>query len=246
MARVDTELLYNELVLIAVNDGDAYRDGKNAERAVDNAIRDARRTMNEAFREEVRDMRKNVIKEVRKQWRDANPSKSMVVPNPSGKAVAAIHVVGKHTPSGNPQRLFMVISDDGRVIDVIEEGDEGKSAVTETYGRIPLIPIRLQQKEYKEILRDWSRTQDRAANPAFSINESIRASIGAAIGGALGGIGGPWTAAVWAAIGSLIGSNWKKLMAGAKAGTSAYRSTARANNPGPMPSAAELVGRLKF
>lgn len=246
MARIDTELLYNELVLIAVNDGDAYSDGKNAERAVDTAIRDARRTMNQSFREEVGEMRKDVIKEVKSQWRRSNPDRKMLIPNPRREAVAAIHVKAKSDTSGNPQRLFMVIDDSGRVIDVIDESYDGERAVTEKYDVHAIIPIKLQQGEYRRILRDWKKQQGRKSNPSFTIGEPVRASIGAALGAGIGALGGPWTAVVWAAVGSLIGSNWKKLVAGAKAGTTAYRATARANNPGPLPTPAELVGRLKF
>lgn len=66
---LDEEDVLDAIVLTAVNDGDAYRDNKNAKRAVESAMADYRARMAEDMRETFSSIRAGAIKEVTRQWR---------------------------------------------------------------------------------------------------------------------------------------------------------------------------------
>jgi len=256
MSQFNTEDVYNYIVLLAQNDGDAYADGENAEAAVDGAIRDMKREVSAELRGDTRQIREPAIAAVRNQWRGgADPVEQVILHNPSGKPVVVLHLRAKNDTNGNPQRLWMIVSDEGQILDVI---DEGYGNLPQEYRDIPDIPINLKQGEYRNYLRWWKQAaspEARAAReermlkrnpPELELDEAMRASIGAALGGFLGAYGGLFPAALAAAVGSLIGSNWKKVTAGMGAATKAYKATpARSKNPGTV-TTAQLVGKLKF
>lgn len=242
--QFNTEDVYNYVVLLAQNDGRAYADGKNAEAAVDGAIRDMQREVSEELRGDTRAIRSPAIAAVSRQWQgEDDPSEQIILHNPSGKPVVVLHLRAKNDTNGNPQRLWMIVSDEGQILDVI---DEGYSNLPEKYRYLPDITIDLKQGTYRDTLRSWNRKK----NPP-ELDEAMRASIGAALGGFVGAYGGLFTAAIAAAVGSLIGSNWKKVTAGMSAASKAYKTTparasgSRRNNPG-LETAGQLVGRLKF
>lgn len=244
---LDEEEVFDVIMLMAKNDGEAYRNNKNATQAVDTAITQFRKDVGTEAREETKALRARAISDLNAYWksRNNNPCECMQLHNPRGKPVVVLHLRAKNDTNGNPQRLWMIVSDEGRVLEVI---DEGYGNLPKRYRDVPEIPIDLRQGQYRDMLR-WARDVGRekyAENPSFALSEPIRASIGAAVTATLGAFttSSPWTIAVWAAVGSLIGSNWKKITAGLRAGGGAYRQTARANNPGASTSA--LVGRLKF
>lgn len=107
---VSEESMFDELVLSAVNDGDAYRDNKNATRAVDNAMKDYRRNMAVDMEETFDLVRKKAIKEVASQWRRSNPCSAKSNPraaNPAkryiGDAIVTIEYQDDDTYSGKIQ-----------------------------------------------------------------------------------------------------------------------------------------------
>jgi hypothetical protein len=57
-----------ELALVAKNNGDAYRDGKNAERAVEEAFRDYQHRKREQEREDLSLCRDALIRELADYW----------------------------------------------------------------------------------------------------------------------------------------------------------------------------------
>ena len=71
----DAERMLAELVLIAVNDGDAYRDNKNAKRAVASAFRTYKEYQDDNRRETFNEIESHAIKEVRRRWRTENPTR---------------------------------------------------------------------------------------------------------------------------------------------------------------------------
>lgn len=64
----DQHNLFNTLVLSAVNDGDAYRDNRNAEKAVKTAWKELRRIRDEALKEDYDVVRKVAVREVAHRW----------------------------------------------------------------------------------------------------------------------------------------------------------------------------------
>lgn len=69
----DQERMLDSLLLMASNDGDAYRDNKNVSRAVTNAYRDYQRNFLEALREDGSVIKEPAIAIVTKRWRADNP-----------------------------------------------------------------------------------------------------------------------------------------------------------------------------
>lgn len=239
---------YDYVVTVAQNDQDSSPD---AQTAVDRAIRGFLTDINAEA------IRADAVRAVDAAWRNADPAEQMILHNPSNDPVVVLHLKGKTSRGGKPQRLYVVVSERGRIIDVIDEQTEGPHAYESKYRPLPIIPIGLQQSTYREMQRWWEdlgsklAESDREGNPELELSEHIRAAVGAALGGLLGAYGGAVMAAVVAAVGSLIGSNWKKVTAGMKAGTQAYKTTparasvsSRANNPGQ--TSTELVRGLKF
>jgi hypothetical protein len=248
--QFNTEDVYNYVVLLAQNDGVAYADGKDAEAAVDRAIRDMHREVSEELRGDTRAIRSPAVAAVSRQWSgEDDPSEQILLHNPTGEPVVVLHLRAKNDINGNPQRLWMVVSDEGRVLSVI---DEGYSDLPEQYRDVPRITIDLRQGQYRDMLR-WGRSREGyTRNPLeLELNEAMRASIGAALGGFVGAYGGLFTAAIAAAVGSLIGSNWKKVTAGMSAATKAYKATparasgSRRNNPGPSKGRRDFIDFLE-
>ena len=66
--RIDTEALRAEILLVAENDGDAYRDGHNAAAAVQRACRQHIRVMVDALREEFRELSPGIVSELKAGW----------------------------------------------------------------------------------------------------------------------------------------------------------------------------------
>lgn len=111
-------------------------------------------------------------------------------------------------------------------------------------GPLPKLEVEVDADKLDASLKRW---EGRRSNPGGRyknpFDPGTLAAIGAAAGGALGSLGPAWAAAVVAALGSLVGYNWRKIVAGTKAGAQTARSAAR--NP-ETPTEAELISRLKF
>jgi outer membrane protein assembly factor BamE (lipoprotein component of BamABCDE complex) len=67
----DDDDLVKEVVLEAENDGDAYRDSKNARQATDRAIRELRRRVREDLDYFFKMKRNEIIREVEESWKIA-------------------------------------------------------------------------------------------------------------------------------------------------------------------------------
>jgi len=62
------ESFIDALWLIATNDGDAYRSGKDAQAAITNAFRQYQQSQREREREEFKLARRQMIKELAERW----------------------------------------------------------------------------------------------------------------------------------------------------------------------------------
>lgn len=111
-------------------------------------------------------------------------------------------------------------------------------------GPLPKLEVKVEPEKLEAALTKWNKRRSnpggRYKNP---FDPGTLAAIGAAAGGALGSLGPAWAAAVVAALGSLVGYNWRKIVAGTKAGAKTAKAAAR--NPA-TPTEAELISRLKF
>jgi hypothetical protein len=67
------EALFDMLLNMAANDGDAYRDGKNAKRAIETAYREYTRNVETMLREDFSVVRPIAITQLTKRWRSTNP-----------------------------------------------------------------------------------------------------------------------------------------------------------------------------
>jgi len=67
-----------------------------------------------------------------------------------------LHLKAKNDPSGNPQRLFVVVDRAGNTVDVIDEGYRGHGAVREQHpGACAGPTLEIPKKEYHAIKREW-------------------------------------------------------------------------------------------
>jgi hypothetical protein len=69
----DEERLFDMILNMASNDGDAYRDNKNAKRAVATAWSDYQRNVQELLREDFDTVKPVAIRDLQKRWRSNNP-----------------------------------------------------------------------------------------------------------------------------------------------------------------------------
>lgn len=94
------------------------------------------------------------------------------------KATHVLHLRAKNDRNGNPQRLYMVLGANGKLIDVVSEGYMGSAAYSDKYGRLPEIPINLAQGEYRAILKRWRDRQGTSPQA-----QRLRAALRGAVGG---------------------------------------------------------------
>ena len=69
------------------------------------------------------------------------------------------HLRAKHTPSGNPQRLFLIYNpEDGYIVDIIDEGYNGKPEGFSEMIELPTIDIsKSDYHAFKRIVLDKDR-----------------------------------------------------------------------------------------
>jgi hypothetical protein len=65
---MDEEVFLNELLTVAVNDGDAYKDNKNAEKAAFDAYMTFKRYLDENLRDIYRSNKKKLQRDILKNW----------------------------------------------------------------------------------------------------------------------------------------------------------------------------------
>ena len=71
----------------------------------------------------------------------------------------AIYIDAGHSTNGNPRRGWIITDDSGSFIDFVDEGYEGKAALSRAgYAEYPPTPrIEVAAKVYRELKRDAER-----------------------------------------------------------------------------------------
>lgn len=74
----------------------------------------------------------------------------------------SLHICAPNDNNGNPRRCFVVIDDAGNVVEAIDEGYDGQSAVTDKYPDAKLGPkIEVTPSEYRSWLREHGKGRKR-------------------------------------------------------------------------------------
>ena len=67
---MDKRDLYEAIMLIAENDGDAYKHGKDAAGAVERALRDYQRIQAEGLRADLREIKTALVRDLYNAWKE--------------------------------------------------------------------------------------------------------------------------------------------------------------------------------
>jgi hypothetical protein len=67
------------------------------------------------------------------------------------KAKMFQHLRAENSPNGNPQRVFVMISDDGRILNVVDEGYQGLPKACR--GLVELPSINISKADYHDYIR---------------------------------------------------------------------------------------------
>ena len=66
----------------------------------------------------------------------------------------ALHLDAGHDVKGNPRRVYVVLNEKADIVDVIDEGYEGVSALHKSHGKIPVTGrLSTSASERRELLR---------------------------------------------------------------------------------------------
>ena len=75
--------------------------------------------------------------------------------NRKGKTMIYLHLKTKNDNNGNPRRLYLVINDNGGVVEAIDEGYSGDQVARKYPQIIQGPPINITPTEYRDWLRHY-------------------------------------------------------------------------------------------